>query len=109
MKFVISALDFGVVTTHAAFVLARGLRQRSKKTQIILLDTKSVQVFIEKNQGLDLTIVSAPDWSEVDCLVSFYEPEQLFEAWLRKIPTIYCTNLLSLWLKDTRLPMDQIA
>ncbi|KTD57397.1 hypothetical protein [Legionella shakespearei] len=109
MKVVISAQDYGFCPTSYAFLIAREVKALFNNVTFSLIDTGSVRIFNQNNLDLGLTIESKSDWAAVDCLISFYEPEQLFEAWLHKIPTLYYCNLLSLWLENTRLPMNQIS
>lgn len=109
MKVVISAQDHGFLPASYAFLIAREAKALFNNVTFSLIDTKSVRMFNQNNLDFRLPIESTPDWTTVDCLISFYEPEQLFEAWLHKIPTLYYCNRLPLWLEKTRLPMDQIS
>jgi hypothetical protein len=110
-KIIIVAQDYGYCPTSYAFTIARALfaKDHSNRFQIAIVETPIVRTFYELNSDVAINLVpSLPPSTDIDLLISCYEPSAIVEAWLEDKPCIYYCNLLWFWLQNCEVTLDQI-
>ncbi len=96
-KIYVSSQFFGYGPTSNLFSILKSLKSKSSLFEIYGIKNEVMEFFASKNPGIIDQWSGEIDYSEVDILMSSFDPFYIFEAWLNDIPTIFYCNLFWYW------------
>ncbi len=96
-KMYVSSQFFGFGPTSNLFSILKNLKMKSDSFEIYALKNEVMELFSERSPGVIDQWSNEINYSNLDILLSSFDPFTVVDAWLKDIPSVFYCNLFWYW------------